>query len=682
MDSSTAGAAFNFTQCGVKDISRPLTELEKYPAVKIRISKGFSFANVDTEFEFEEQRARFFQEHETKDDYMEGREGMDLMNVDFKEYMIAFQDPNNLPWYVSHIVFWLASIFLLSWPLRAVNEFRTAHLHYHIHKLFGSNYLDDYQDLLSRVSTMNSTEFEMSIRNNNVIVPSYSEAMLADIQDQRRDYGTIKAQPSKFPRSLTNVTLAARSRRSVTPTVTMNRVKKFKSCSAFSESTDSAANSGTVRHQIQQLLRDKSKLHQKRATRSQFNLSQLSLGNGSVRFNVGTPVTPEDVTVSSSFSCHSMTSRINETLSEALELGEAFTSRIQPREHDLHDVNTCKQAGSKVKGTPLLGAVSRSRSVPEPERRVQDNLDYIPMMPKTDFPTKPETGTPDLSLISNTYPLSLAPVIDADVATTTAVPTTIYSPTTPPAPPDYDQAIKMRRITVSSISRFPSVSTKPPAKLELTRNSLTGEEVLDSEAQGLADSKPSIDSVLDAMPAGSGINKAQTAHSPGSSFTSADISSLGSPRVATTMELEEHQYYTQDFQHVPHQEHQRNRQQATLKMLPKVNTFCVESDDSDKECLHCSHSELHSMKNVHSTDSNIPFSTSQAVSFRNGSVYNSAATLHEQFNLTDAFDEEIHSPNHVRDDRLQQGTESADPACSVQNFCSPTTSGSRMETSV
>ncbi|CAL1539428.1 unnamed protein product, partial [Lymnaea stagnalis] len=182
VDSKTAGAAFNYTQCGVKDISRPLSELEKFPAIKIKVSKGFSFANLDTEFEFEEQRAQFFQEYETKDDYMEGREGMDLINVDFKEYMIAFRDPNNLPWYVSHVVFWIASLVLLSWPLRAVIEYKTAHLHYHIHKLFGSNYLEgeNYPNLMSRVNTMNSEDLEMSIRNNNVIVPSYSEAMLAD----------------------------------------------------------------------------------------------------------------------------------------------------------------------------------------------------------------------------------------------------------------------------------------------------------------------------------------------------------------------------------------------------------------------------------------------------------------------------------------------------------------------
>ena len=113
---------------------------------------------------------------------METREGLDLLNVSFKEYMIAFADPHNLPWYVSHIVFWIASCLLLSWPLRVLIEYKTAYVHYHVHKLFGCNYLDPYSGggTMSRVSTMGSSELEMNIRNNYTMVPSYSEALLMD----------------------------------------------------------------------------------------------------------------------------------------------------------------------------------------------------------------------------------------------------------------------------------------------------------------------------------------------------------------------------------------------------------------------------------------------------------------------------------------------------------------------
>ena len=82
---------------------------------------------------------------------------------------------------MSHLVFWAASFLLLSWPLRVVIEYKTAHLYYHVHKLFGTNYVVDARALrgtLSRGSTLTSAEMEMNIRNNNFMVPSYSDALL------------------------------------------------------------------------------------------------------------------------------------------------------------------------------------------------------------------------------------------------------------------------------------------------------------------------------------------------------------------------------------------------------------------------------------------------------------------------------------------------------------------------
>ena len=184
VNSHTATSAFNFSQCGLKDISRSLINLEIHPATKIHFSKGFSFANIESEREFEEQRSLFFHEHEHRDDYMETREGLDLVNVNFNEYMIAFADADNLPWYVSHVVFWIISALLLSWPLRVLIEYKTAYVNYHVHKLFGCNYLDPqyYSSYgrVTRVNTMDSSELELTIRNNYTIVPSYSEALLMD----------------------------------------------------------------------------------------------------------------------------------------------------------------------------------------------------------------------------------------------------------------------------------------------------------------------------------------------------------------------------------------------------------------------------------------------------------------------------------------------------------------------
>ena len=187
VNSHTSSSCFNFTACGIQDVSKNLINLDNYPATKIRFSKGFSFVALEAEQDFEDQRGGFFHENERRDDYMETREGLDLMNVNFKECLIAFADPSNLPWYVSHAVFWIASLLLLSWPLRVLIEYKTAYVHYHVHKLFGCNYLDssycleDFQGHMTRVSTMGSSELEMiTLRNNYTLVPSYSEAMLMD----------------------------------------------------------------------------------------------------------------------------------------------------------------------------------------------------------------------------------------------------------------------------------------------------------------------------------------------------------------------------------------------------------------------------------------------------------------------------------------------------------------------
>lgn len=51
---------------------------------------GFAFANVEAAAEFEDQRSRFFGEHERYDDYMEMKEGLDLSYLPhFKEYMVS-----------------------------------------------------------------------------------------------------------------------------------------------------------------------------------------------------------------------------------------------------------------------------------------------------------------------------------------------------------------------------------------------------------------------------------------------------------------------------------------------------------------------------------------------------------------------------------------------------------------
>ncbi|XP_027130891.1 transmembrane protein 151B [Larimichthys crocea] len=194
VNTHVAEGEFDFSHCGMKDVSRDLRGLAGHPATRLRFTKCFSFTEAGPENDYLNQRARFFSEIEGLDDYMEAREGMQLKNVDFRENLIAYVDPERMPWYSSQLAFWLAALLMLSWPLRVLIEYRTAYVHYRIEKLFGLEYshsspspLDEDRPLgnnptcvIPRVDTLDSTEMEWHIRCNRQLIPSYSEAMLVN----------------------------------------------------------------------------------------------------------------------------------------------------------------------------------------------------------------------------------------------------------------------------------------------------------------------------------------------------------------------------------------------------------------------------------------------------------------------------------------------------------------------
>ncbi|XP_066502695.1 transmembrane protein 151B [Hoplias malabaricus] len=188
-----AEGEFDYSRCGMKDISRDLRGLEGHPATRLRFTKCFSFAGAGPENAYLNQRARFFSEIEGLDDYMEAREGMQLKNIDFREHLIAYVDPDRLPWYASQVAFWLAALLMLSWPLRVFIEYRTAYVHYQVEKLFGLEYSNSSpspEDMapvrnsrcgIPRGDTFDSTELESHICSNRQLIPSYSEAMLMSL---------------------------------------------------------------------------------------------------------------------------------------------------------------------------------------------------------------------------------------------------------------------------------------------------------------------------------------------------------------------------------------------------------------------------------------------------------------------------------------------------------------------
>lgn len=169
---------------------------------------------------------------------MEAREGMHLKNVDFREHILAFPDPSHQPWFSRHRVFWLASAFLLSWPLRVVSEYRTAYVHYHVEKLFGEDEDtgvggggggpggrgDGMEGVtengvhpggvgiglngtsyraISRVNTVDMTELEWHIRCNQQMVPSYSEALLMDMDSTSGGSHPTASTPISGPPGIT-----------------------------------------------------------------------------------------------------------------------------------------------------------------------------------------------------------------------------------------------------------------------------------------------------------------------------------------------------------------------------------------------------------------------------------------------------------------------------------------------
>lgn len=201
VNTHVAEGEFDFSHCGMKDVSRDLKGLDGHPATRLRFTKCFSFTEAGPENDYLNQRARFFSEIEGLDDYMEAREGMQLKNVDFRENLIAFVDPDTMPWYNSQVAFWLAALFMLSWPLRVLIEYRTAYVHYRIEKLFGLEYshsspspgnevrpAGNYSGCaIPRVDTLDSTEMEWHIRCNRQVIPSYSEAMLINMSTADSD---------------------------------------------------------------------------------------------------------------------------------------------------------------------------------------------------------------------------------------------------------------------------------------------------------------------------------------------------------------------------------------------------------------------------------------------------------------------------------------------------------------
>jgi len=60
------------------------------------------------------------------DDYMEKKENLDLVGVEFENYMYAGQFPR----FINITTYWICSFMLLSWPYRVYVNYNTSYATY------------------------------------------------------------------------------------------------------------------------------------------------------------------------------------------------------------------------------------------------------------------------------------------------------------------------------------------------------------------------------------------------------------------------------------------------------------------------------------------------------------------------------------------------------------------------
>ncbi len=110
--SHSGGGRYNYLAHGFRDVSSVIRGLDRSPLTRIHFRKSFVFFTSTAAREFEEQRKGFFRDYQQRDDYMEMREGMDLMDIDWPEEVIVVRDLERVPWWRRKSTFMLASLAL------------------------------------------------------------------------------------------------------------------------------------------------------------------------------------------------------------------------------------------------------------------------------------------------------------------------------------------------------------------------------------------------------------------------------------------------------------------------------------------------------------------------------------------------------------------------------------------
>ncbi|VDL88494.1 unnamed protein product [Schistocephalus solidus] len=125
---------------GWEDQSPAICWTVNKPATNVTFSKEFAFSSETCRLRYEELRRRFEQRQETKDDFLEIKEGFQLANEsEIPPSVLLFPDKEHAPIFMRPKFFLLASLLLVSWPLRLLIYSQTAILHYSFRKIIGQS---------------------------------------------------------------------------------------------------------------------------------------------------------------------------------------------------------------------------------------------------------------------------------------------------------------------------------------------------------------------------------------------------------------------------------------------------------------------------------------------------------------------------------------------------------------
>ena len=149
-------------------------KFDQYSVTRLKLTPEIQYGDTETEEKFEEMRAKMIAENEHRDTLIQFtfKDSID----GFKERICAYTDPNNQPFWMNAVYYWVATVFGLTWIYRAIFLRKTAKCEYIIKKVI---YFQTPPDSKVRSGQMN---VQMPGGSDN---PAYSRAETDTRADQQ-----------------------------------------------------------------------------------------------------------------------------------------------------------------------------------------------------------------------------------------------------------------------------------------------------------------------------------------------------------------------------------------------------------------------------------------------------------------------------------------------------------------